>query len=86
MTEEETLTCGGTTTDAIQAFIREVDEARWVARQFWSFIQAGCFLDDLEMGDMDSPEFDLWVLGRVASDLAYEHPWVREQEEEPPDA
>ena len=57
----------------------ERDQARFVARRLWEFIQEGCFLDDLPMVETDSPEGDRWVTGSVVRELVAQSPWIGEE-------
>jgi hypothetical protein len=40
--------------------LQERDRMWEIAHAAWNFIQDGCFFDDLEMGELDSPERELW--------------------------
>lgn len=57
---------------------KERDDARFVARALWDFIQEGCFLDDIEMGEPDTPEWELWIKQHVVQDVVSQNPWLKE--------
>lgn len=56
----------------------------FAARALWQFVQEGCFFDDLPMGELDSPERELWVKSWVAREAVRACPAISAAEEEHP--
>jgi hypothetical protein len=57
----------------------ELDAARRCARAAWDFVQEGGFGDDLPVGEVGSPEWELWIKWRVLLEFVEQSPWIKEE-------